>query len=107
MNKRPISAVEPGDVVFVDLRSYGAAWYSELQLPDMFHKSYRVRYTYARWQNARMTKIVATCPLLHEEDFVLDNFFVESYGKDKNFDRNSMVLVDKNFIQRYPKIKNK
>ena len=44
LNRTPITEVKPGDVVYVDLRSYGAGWYESLNLPDKDHSSYMLRY---------------------------------------------------------------
>ncbi len=55
----PIVEVSPGDIVFVDLRSYGPLWYATLNLPDAHHLSYVVEYRYMEWHSKSHLKIVA------------------------------------------------
>jgi hypothetical protein len=56
------------DIVYVDLRSYGSAWYQQLQLPDADYKSYVVPYRYVQWYHRlRRTKVIAHCQLFDEK----------------------------------------
>ena len=42
----PIITVSPHDLVYVDLRSYGSTWYSQLPLPDPDHSLHVVEPLY-------------------------------------------------------------
>ena len=54
-----ISLVVPGDVVYVDLRSYGYEWYSTL--------TYVVPLTYTSWLNSKHLKINGIVALFNED----------------------------------------
>jgi hypothetical protein len=66
LNKSPITEVQPGDTVYVDLRSYGATWYHNLPLPDKDHTTYYLAYRYTRWIGRQKLKIEAYCPVFNE-----------------------------------------
>jgi hypothetical protein len=65
-----ISEVNPGNVVFVDLRSYGADWYDTLDIPDKYLIKYLAEYRYLDFLEAK-TRIRCHCPVFNEY-FVLD-----------------------------------
>ena len=102
LNSTPISKVSPGDVFFVDLRSYGYEWYENLDLPNADFITYVVRCVYLDWVREPFT-LRARCDIF-KELFQVDHFYVISYGSRANFDSTSMVLVDKEFLQRFPRI---
>jgi hypothetical protein len=106
-NKTPIIEVQPGDTVYVDLRSYGATWYASRTLPDLFHKRYLLEYTYTKWADKRHLRIWCECPLFGEE-WRVDHDFVRRYGANLTApdpeDAHS-VLVDEAVLQAHPDIK--
>ena len=107
LNKTPITEVEPGDTVLVDLRSYGATWYNHLHLPDKDHITYLVPYRYTKWIGSKRLKIEGHCPLFNET-FPLDHLFVSQYGtRDKNSWIKSgaqFCIVDKAMLKKYPEL---
>ena len=84
-----ISLVAPGDVVYVDLRSYGYEWYSTLNLPDADYSTYVVPPTYTSWLNSKHLKINGIVALFNE-DFSnsksLSANFVQYWGRTTIFD---------------------
>ena len=107
INKLPISEIKPGDEVLVDLRCYGHGWYQTLQLEDKDHLTYLVEYRYIRWKSSKHLKIEVIC-LLFNEVFVVDHYFVKSYGSwtEADWIEHSIAirLVDEDLIRRYPAI---
>jgi hypothetical protein len=103
LNKSPIVEVAPGDVVYVNLRSYGATWYKSLPLPDLFHRDYVLRYEYGRFIGRQHRKIIAECPLFNET-FNVDHQFVFLWGRQHEFDPEKHVLIDEAFVAQYPMI---
>ena len=103
-NKSPIIEVQPGDVVFIDLRSYGATWYASLSLPDLFEKLFLLEYHYTKWVNRKHLKIHSFCPVFNEK-FEVDHDFVARYGTRKEFPTDgSAVLIDEAFVAKYPSL---
>ena len=102
-DREPITSVQPGDVVFVDIRSYGATWYQQLELPDSDFLSYVVKHNYTEWENEKHTEIIAICKLF-DERFNHRGYFVHAYGSIKTFDSTTMVLLDNQWTKRFPKL---
>jgi hypothetical protein len=105
VNKTAITEIQPGDVVFVDLRSYGATWYSSLPLPDKNHTRYLLEYRYGDFSNRARTKIEVTCPLF-KESWVVDHDFVRRYGsvRDKAADNSNVKVIDDDMLAKYPEL---
>jgi hypothetical protein len=106
LNRLPITEVQPGDVVLVDLRCYGASWYESIALPDHDFITYVVEYKYTRWLNRAHTKLSAICAIFDEFHKSLDHTFVKQYGSLHQIGRHqlppNMHIIDKHFILRFP-----
>ena len=103
INRPPITAVDVGTKVYVDLRSYGSVWYETLPLDDKDHLTYVLVYEYAEWVGTMNRKIWVRCELL-DEYFDVPHLWVRRYGSNKTFDVENMILVDENFILAHPEI---
>ena len=102
LNKLPITEVSPGDLVYVDLRWYGAEWYRQINLPDKDFKTYVVVFRYERLASQNR-KIVGYCETLNDR-FTFDHVFVREYGSVKKFDADYMILVDSEFLKSHPEV---
>ena len=112
--KEKITAVQPGFTALVDIRSYDSetsmiSFYDQLQLPYAYTKKYVVKYIYTGWANAEHTRINAECSVLQETykgKHALNNYFVYTYGSlaEADFDPETMVLVDEEFLVQYPQL---
>ena len=102
INKTPIDPGWAGISVFVDIRSYGASWYEELNLPNKDFWTYVVPYTYERLERKNF-RIVAFCEIFNER-FSLDHLFIKEYGSNTEFDGTRMTLIDSEFILKYPQV---
>ena len=103
LNKTMITTVKPGDIVFVDLRSFGATWYQNLGLQDPDHITYVVEATYMNWLNKNKTKINMKY-IIFEETYATTNSFVLFYGSTKDFNPTSMRLVDAQLVWQFPSL---
>ncbi len=85
--KVPITLVKPGDVVYVDIRSWNTYWYSTLDLlPDKDTLTYVVRCEYGQFCGSKKRpnyKIKTYFPAMFEEH-ESDNVFVNEYGLQFN-----------------------
>ena len=106
--KEPITGVKVGDVLYVDIRSYGHYWYDEVLvfLGDRFDKRYVVEY-----------KVVAVFPLrLHANCEIYDEVWDAVRGSSvlssywfyawvhRVFKPATMELVSKDLILRHPRL---
>lgn len=98
LNKTKITEVSSGESVFVDLRCYGSGWYNSLNLPNADTKTYVARYKYSSKSG---NKINVHVPIFRAQ-FAVDHNFVCLWGSIRNFDAESMILVDSSLIRRYP-----
>jgi hypothetical protein len=102
LNRSPISEVQVGDIVFVDLRSYGHLWFDGLNLPDTRTKSYVVQYRYIKTNHSKSV-MWAVCDVFNEQ-WKLNHVFVLDYGSTKVFDPRAMILIDTNFVETFPAV---
>ncbi len=104
-NSTAIVDVKPNDEYFVDLRCYGATWYSSLTIPDKDHITYVVLYKYMSFKNKNHTKIEVACPIF-DEVFTVSNDFIKLYGSNKTLipDGLKVVLVDATFVKQFPQV---
>jgi hypothetical protein len=108
LKKTPITSVKPGNIVLVDVRCYGSAWYKGLPLPDKEHITYVVEYKYTKWLNKIHTKIQASVPLF-KETWPLDHLFVRQYGSKTLEDWQRLVnvqlhIIDEETLKQYPQL---
>lgn len=102
INRQPITEVSPGDTVYVDLRTYQAAWYDELPFSDKYTRKYVLEYKYLRMKY-NDTRVLMYCPVFNEE-FWVKRDFVLRYGLIREKPANA-ILVDKAFADANPAVK--
>jgi hypothetical protein len=103
INQKPITEIKPGDTAYVNLRSYGSAWYDALQLPSQPGRRYVIAYKYGSFSNSSKRKIHCSTAVF-DESFVVDHFFIFSYGQTTTFDSSFMVLIDAKFVLQFPQV---
>ena len=99
-NRSGVLGVNPGQVCFVNLKSWGADYFRSLDLP--WGVTYVVQCEYVKWTTPRRKKIDMHC-LLFSQRFEWDATSTRLYGMFFNLN-SDMVLVDASFCQRYPKV---
>jgi hypothetical protein len=101
----PITSVQPGDSVYVDLRWYGSEWYSSLSLPNLHFSTYVILMKYGEWVVGRASnhlKIKAYVPVFQDE-WIMDPYSVFAWGSSKTL-LPSMQVVDSQFLVLYPQL---
>ena len=106
--REPITGVKKGEVLYVDMRSYGHLWYDEslTMLDDRFDKKYIVEY---KVTDVFATRINSFCEVLQEiwdkprgaESLGSYWFFAWAH---RTFDGAKMVLVTKDLLLRFPRL---
>ena len=102
----PITTVSPNDLVYVDLRSYGSTWYSQLPLPDPDHSLYVVELLYTKWTSKNHLKIDAYVSVFNENwsgKQSLDSYFVHAWGNTKILST-KMTLITPALVLQYPSL---
>jgi hypothetical protein len=98
-----ITDVQPGDVIFADLRYFGTFAYDNLlDLPDKYHIKYVVRVIFTRWTGRTHKKLDAQVPLF-QRTFEFNNLFVFYYAHQRVVE-NGMVEITTDFLENYPDI---
>ena len=102
----PISTISPLDIIYLDLRSYGSAWYSSLPIPDPDHLTYVVALEYTTWTHPSHLKINGYVPVFNERwhgKSSLDSYFVHAWGHNKILTP-AMILITPAFLVKYPSV---
>jgi hypothetical protein len=102
INKTPIDPGWVNQTVYVDIRSYGASWYEEINLPNKDFGVYVVPFYYEKLER-RNFRIVAFCEIFNER-FSLDHLFVKEYGSNTVYDQTRMTLINSEFILKFPQV---
>jgi hypothetical protein len=128
-NRDDIQCVGPGDTVYVDLRFFGGRWYESLDLPEGPTSSYVMEFKYSHWyadtsfgkpvrrgqrnppappftKNHICDEFTLLKPHLPERYYAQHwkTYMVYCYGEQRVFNDRTMVLVDDQFVRRYPRI---
>ena len=88
----------------MDIRYYTVAWYDQLDIPDKYDKIHVVRCNYESFKGKKgdlvMVRVLVFDELLRPWDYL----YTKTYGgyKDKFLD--NMVLVDTEFVKKYPRV---
>ena len=100
----PITDVQPGDVIFVDLRYFGTYVYDHLlALPDKYHVKYVVRVVFTRWTGRTHKKLDAQVPLF-ARIFTFNNLFVFYYGHQRHL-AEGFVEVTEDYFETYQEMR--
>jgi hypothetical protein len=109
VNKEPITVVEPGDSIYVDLRAIGAKWYNAIgpgsigkTLPDEDKEVYVVKCTVAEYVNAAKTKVKVECELL-SLNFIWNHERALCWGTYRKC-AGDMIEVTAKFLSKYPQV---
>ena len=93
-----------GSYFYMDIRYYGVQWYDQLTIPDKYDKVYVVRCNYEGFGNKKATRVKVRV-LVFDELLRLWNFlYTKMYGGYQDRFLESMVLVDKEFVRKYPEV---
>jgi hypothetical protein len=101
LNKAPITEIQVGDTVHVDIRSYGSVWYESLQLPDKDNITYVIPMRCLKLTH-HGTKAELRCDL-YKITYVFDHNTIKSYGSCKVL-TNSMVVVTEELYKLEPQL---
>ena len=103
ISSKVITDVQPGDIIFVDLRYFGTYVYDNLlDLPDKYHIKYVVRVSFTKWTGRTHKKLDAQVPLFNQT-FQFNNLFVFYYGHQRELE-DGMVEITKDYLATYPDI---
>ena len=95
LNTSAIVCVEPGVVVYLDIRALGAGWYDTLNLPNNDFAISVLKMTY--------TLICLHIPILElvwDKRQSLNHFFVQSWGSNKDITP-AMTILTNDFIAEH------
>jgi hypothetical protein len=112
IREQEIKTVKPGDIVFVDLRSFGHLWHDNLPIEDPLHTVYLLEHEYLRYGGTKKSptkkKIIIHCKVF-ESAYVVDGVFVKLYGERGLADWKKtdlkIVIIDKQFYKENPALK--
>ena len=99
--REPITEVQPGDTLYVDLRAFGVEWYRQMDVPDEDHRLRVVEAKCAAGTGRKAGKLSVCTPVLNEHLY-WSNLDVHLWAEHKDFDPDRMILVDSDFIKKYP-----
>jgi hypothetical protein len=102
--KLDIISVNVGDIVYIDLRFFGDYWYEAMELPNFQSTSYVLEFKYTHYFHKSSKKKISGIFTLIADKYSLNSYQVYAWGSVKQFDATSMVLIDKSWIKRYPKL---
>ena len=94
MNRKPITSVELGEIVYMDLRRWGEVWNDQLELPRSYETLHAVECRYTGWEGKGQRKIKMDCELFSDVYF---------YGLERTLTPD-MSFVDDQFALQHPEV---
>jgi hypothetical protein len=102
INRTVITEVQPGDIIFVDIRSYGAEWYRQMRLPDQDLTTYMTRCLVRGWVNQTRRKVEIQDEL-YGDTTIFDHWAILRHGRDQSLPAGA-VLLTRNDFAIYPQL---
>jgi hypothetical protein len=102
INDSPIQHLPVNTKLYTFLVSYSYDWFTQLNLPEVSPKQYVVELVSKGNVKGNPKKIVLYCPLFKQE-IVGDQEYIQLYTTP-TFDNAHHMLVDTNFVKRYPQV---
>lgn len=99
LKTKAITLVNPGDVVYVNLRSWGYDWYDKIELPHKYSNRYVVKGIYGTFIKNTNRSISITFPEFNET-YQVDNIFVNQWGRNKVLNPDN-IIITKDHITQY------
>jgi len=96
LRDQQITLVQPGDIVYVDIRSFQYDLYDDLNLDDKYHLRYVVRLEYTRWAGRQQRSIDGFVNVF-QTTYNFDNLMVFQVGFRKEWEPN-MVEITQGFL---------
>lgn len=109
VRSQEITAVSPGDEVYVSLQALCPYYYDSLEhvLTDIYHTQYMIKLCYKDWKTPRSYKLIAgSIAVFNFEWSNFDNYFVTFYGSNK-IRTPDMVMLDAAYFDAHPEAKPK
>jgi len=99
LRDQQITLVQPGDIVYVDIRSFQYDLYDDLNLDDKYHLRYVVRLEYTRWAGRQQRSIDGFVNVF-QTTYNFDNLMVFQVGFRKDWEPN-MVEITRGFLSTH------
>jgi hypothetical protein len=81
VNKQPITTLQPGETIYVDIRTWGALWYQSIGLPDMYTTRYVDKWEITSWKREPFSLYARSA--LYGKFYVLNHAGVLNWGRWK------------------------
>ena len=81
VNKQPITTLQPGESIYVDIRTWGAQWYQSIGLPDMYTTRYVDKWEITGWKREPFSLYARSA--LYGKFYVLNHAGVLNWGRWK------------------------
>lgn len=106
INRMPITELTPGDIIYVDIRTYGYEWYRQMRLPDKDTLTYVTRVAVTGCSTDKRglrNKLMGRAELYGEDLIEIDHWFVKMWGSNRDPPVGAIVLNQES-IQTYPQL---
>jgi hypothetical protein len=99
VNKQPITSLQPGETIYVNIRTWGEQWYQSLGLPDMFTTQYVDHWDITSWKKEPFSLYGRSA--LDGKFYVLNHAGVLDWGRWKEL-AEGMVELTPTMLDVYP-----
>ena len=105
-NRLTITEVQPGNIVFVDLRAFKTDWYNNTGLPSISPRAYVAELHWTRWTDSKAGKehrqLDYFLPAFNQTVTGVGTDWVYRWGSVSAFDADRMVRVTEEMVTQYP-----
>ena len=99
VNKQPITSLQPGETIYVDIRTWGEVWYQTLGLPDMFNTRYVDKWEITGWKKEPLSLFGRS--LTYGQFYILNHAGVLKWGRWRELE-DGMIVLTAEMLELYP-----
>ena len=103
MNKQPITTLQPGETIYVDIRTWGEGWYQTLGLPDMFHTRYVDKWEITGWKKEPFSLFGRSS--FYGQFYILNHAGVLKWGRWRELEH-GMIVLTAEMLELYPLLRH-
>ena len=98
LNKERITGVDTNTEVYVNVRTFGNAWYEKLKLPNLLTTNYVLRAVYGKYKNPK--EIYIAFPGTKAKTLLVNQWYIQHIGSERELDQRNTLLTAE-LIQTY------